>query len=107
MAGSIPGLLGTEGGRDYLIGVLLHGLSGEIEVSERTYDGIMPPWGHLSDQHIAAVLNHLGTAWGNRELLPDGVPEFTALEVSLRRGFPKSQADLAANRQLLTRSLEQ
>lgn len=107
LAGSVPGLLGTRGGRDYLMGVLLHGLSGAIEVSGRTFDGIMPPWGHLSDQHIAAVLNHIGTAWGNRELLPDEVSEFTALEVSLKRGFPDSQAELAADRQALTRSLEQ
>ncbi|MDX1672339.1 MAG: c-type cytochrome [Balneolaceae bacterium] len=40
--------------------ILLHGLSGEIEVQGRTYRGSMPSFGaRLSDAEVAAVINHL------------------------------------------------
>ncbi len=107
LASVVPRLLEEEGGRGYLIGVMLHGLSGRIEVRGRGYDDLMPSFGHLADQGIADVLNHVATEWGNRELLPTGEPEFTALEVGLARAAMLSHAELSRTREVLTRALEQ
>lgn len=85
LAGNLPGLYSAEGGREYLIDVLLHGLSGPIEVNGESYNGNMPPWDSLSDEQIAAVLNHELTAWDDGQALTD----FTAIaasDVEARRG---------------------
>lgn len=107
LAGNVPRLLAVEGGRQYLVDVLLQGLSGAIEVAGERYEGLMPSWAHLSDQQLADVLNHVATAWGNAAQLPPGAVEFTALEVALERAFPVDQATLIATRQALTRLSEQ
>lgn len=107
LAGAVPELLGVEGGRRYLVGVLLHGLSGRIDVAGRTYDGLMPAFGHLSDRDLAELLNHLATAWGNRDLLPVGEREFTALEIALVRAYPLSQVQLNSAREALSQALAQ
>lgn len=95
LAGNMPQLHNAEGGRDYLIDVLLHGLTGEIEVNGETYDNAMPPWASLSDEQIAAVLNHELTAWGNDAELTDFTP-ITGQEVAARRG--ESPGDLLERR---------
>lgn len=43
--------------------VVLHGLSGAIEVDGHIYDGSMPPFDHLSDADIAAVLSFVRDGW--------------------------------------------
>jgi len=107
LAGVVPRLLVLDDGREYLINVVLHGLSGRIEVEGRGYDGLMPSFGHVPDKDIAAVLNHVATAWGNREMLPAVEPEFTALEVALARAIATDQSELNRVREALTRPLEQ
>lgn len=107
LAGVVPRLLALDDGREYLIAVVLHGLSGRIEVAGRGYDGIMPSFGHVPDRDIASVLNHVATAWGNREMLPAAEPEFTALEVALARSVVTDQSQLNQVREALTRTLEQ
>jgi mono/diheme cytochrome c family protein len=84
LAGNMPRLHNADGGREYLIDVLLYGLSGEIQVDGQTYNSNMPAWPQLSDEQIAAVLNHELTSWGNDEALTD----FTSInsdEVAARR----------------------
>ncbi|MEX2542266.1 MAG: c-type cytochrome [Trueperaceae bacterium] len=95
LAGNMPRLHNAEGGREYLIDVLLHGLSGQIEVNGETYNGSMPPWTSLSDEQIAAVLNHELTAWGNDAELTDFTP-IAGQEVATRRG--ESPGDLLERR---------
>lgn len=107
LAGNVPRLVVLEGGREYLVGVLLHGLSGEIEVAGRRYDGLMPSWAHLGEQQVADVLNFVATAWGNAAFLPPDAVEFTALEVTLAQAFPADHATLGAARRALTRLSEQ
>lgn len=70
LAGHIPDLV-NAGGRDYVIDVVLYGLQGPIEVDGQTYNGVMPAWQQLSDDDIAAVVNHMATAWGNEEQLDE------------------------------------
>jgi nitrite reductase (NO-forming) len=68
VAGQIPPLAGS----DYLIEdveravrSVLHGLSGEITVLGKKYNGIMIPLNYLSDEEIANVVTYVGNSWGN------------------------------------------
>ena len=75
LAGHINELYNVEGGRQYIINVVLYGLQGEMEIAGTKYNGIMTPWGPLlKDEQIAAVLNHELTSWGNDVLLKDFTP---------------------------------
>jgi mono/diheme cytochrome c family protein len=48
------------------IGVVLHGLQGEISVNGKKYNVPMPAQAYLSDQQIADVLNYVRNSWGNK-----------------------------------------
>ena len=85
LAGHTPTLVAVEGGRSYLIDVLLYGLQGEIVVLETSYNGIMPPWGQFSDEQVAAVLNHVLSAWDNEAALPEDFAFITPEEVAAQR----------------------
>lgn len=58
-----PPLAGSDwvtGDRNRLIGVLLHGLQGEIKVNGKTFNGIMPAHGAFLDDHaIASILTYV------------------------------------------------
>lgn len=48
--------------------IIVHGLSGPIEVLGKAYNGAMPPQGgQLSDYDIAAVATYERTSWGNAD----------------------------------------
>jgi mono/diheme cytochrome c family protein len=101
LAGHVPDLLAAEGGRTYLIHVLLYGQQGEMSVDGQTYNGVMPPWTQLSDEELAAVLTHISTAWENEAALPEGFEPFTADEVASQRDLGLSGADVNAQREEL------
>ncbi|BBL82682.1 cytochrome c-552 [Thermus thermophilus] len=84
LAGHVAEILAKEGGRDYLILVLLYGLQGQIEVKGMKYNGVMPSFAQLKDEEIAAVLNHIATAWGDDKKVK-GFKPFTAEEVKKLR----------------------
>ncbi|MDZ7784379.1 MAG: cytochrome D1 domain-containing protein [Halioglobus sp.] len=68
LAGAFPPLAGNErvtGDPERIIGIVLNGLTGELEVDGVTYNGAMPPMQHLTDQEVAQTVNHVLTAWGN------------------------------------------
>ncbi len=67
--GMFPPLEGTKivlGEKEKLIGIVLHGLSGEVEVKGETYYQAMPPQNFLSDQQIADVLTYVRNSFGNK-----------------------------------------
>ena len=97
--GHVPALLAVEGGRQYLINVLLYGLTGQITVQGSTYNGAMPAWQQLSDEQIAAVLNYAATAWENQP--PEGFEEFTAEDVASQRDQGLSPSQVHEMRQEL------
>lgn len=70
----------------YLPLVVIYGLSGEIDVAGKSYNGVMPPWGHLSNEEIAAVLN-LVTSWDPNDESPAEIEPFTASEIEQSRGL--------------------
>ena len=94
-----PPLAGSEwvtGPDARLARIVLHGLTGEVEVAGQTYSGAMPPWKDvLKDDEIAAVMTYIRGAWGNK------APAVTAATVaSLRaahasRTTPWTVAELA------------
>ncbi|MEX0915589.1 MAG: cytochrome D1 domain-containing protein, partial [Wenzhouxiangellaceae bacterium] len=68
LPGAFPPLAGNErvtGDPDRIIENVLNGLTGELEVDGVTYNGVMPPMQHLTDQEIAQAVNYVLTSWGN------------------------------------------
>ncbi len=69
LPGVFPPLAGSEwvtGDEHILAQIVLHGLTGPIEVAGVTYDGAMPAFGgQLNDAQLAAVLTFIRSEWGN------------------------------------------
>ncbi|MEO0640706.1 MAG: cytochrome c, partial [Bacteroidota bacterium] len=53
------------GDKERLIGVLLNGMQGEIEVNGETYNNVMASYATLKDEEIAAVLTYVRSNFGN------------------------------------------
>jgi mono/diheme cytochrome c family protein len=69
LPGVFPPLDGSEwvnGDARVLVNIVLHGVNGEMSVMGQTYKGAMPSFGHLGDAELAAVLNHVRSAWTNK-----------------------------------------
>ena len=77
--------------------IILHGVTGPIEVAGETFNGMMPPWGGtMKDADIAAVITYVRGAWGNK-----ATPVTAAKIASIRaahtsRTTPWTAAELAA-----------
>ncbi len=69
--GAFPPLaksLWIQGKPDRAIQVVLHGLTGEVEVLGKSYNLQMPPQGAmLNDTQIASILTYVRSSWGNQE----------------------------------------
>jgi nitrite reductase (NO-forming) len=69
-----PGVFPPLAQSDYLaktakptiIGHVVRGLQGPIDVAGRSYNGVMPPLGFLSDEEIAGALSFVRSSWGNK-----------------------------------------
>jgi nitrite reductase (NO-forming) / hydroxylamine reductase len=82
LPGAFPPLAGNERvlkDPERSIQVVLNGLSGPLEVGGVTYNGVMPPMPHMSDEDIAAALTYAYGAWGNPGR------RFSAKEVAAQR----------------------
>jgi mono/diheme cytochrome c family protein/heme/copper-type cytochrome/quinol oxidase subunit 4 len=97
----VPNLALADGGREYLVQLLLYGLQGEVGVEGQAYNGVMPAWPQLSDEQIADVLNYVLSAWDNLERMPDDYPAYTPDEVAPQRDAGLSPADVYERRQAL------
>ena len=94
-----PPLAGSEwvtGSEARLVRIILHGLTGEIEVEGQTYSGMMPPWAaSLSDADVAAVATYIRSSFGNK-----AAPVATATVTEIRKAHtdrttPWTAAELA------------
>ncbi len=66
--GNYPPLDGSTwvlGRPDVLIALVLHGLEGPITVEAQVFNQVMPKWGHLTDEQLAAVLTYVRGSWSN------------------------------------------
>ncbi|MEO9148234.1 MAG: cytochrome c [Burkholderiaceae bacterium] len=69
LPGVFPPLDGSEwadGDPRVVVNILLHGITGEIEVEGTTYKGAMPAFGHLTDAELAAVATYVRSSWSNK-----------------------------------------
>jgi mono/diheme cytochrome c family protein len=97
--GAFPPLAGHVGDLyaadpEYLIDVMLYGLQGQITVAGASYNGLMPAFGQLGDPEIAAVLNHVLTAWGDADELGDAFAPYAPDDVDARRGQGLTASDV-------------
>ena len=101
-AGAFPALAGhaqklARTDRSYLSLVIIYGLSGEIVADGKSFNGVMPPWGHLSNEEIAAVLN-LVTKWGPSDASTSHLEPFTESEIEQSRGLGLTGAEVRERR---------
>jgi len=69
LPGVFPPLVGSEwvmGEPAVVANILLHGITGQIEVAGTTYAGMMPPFAQLGDAELAAVASYIRSGWGNQ-----------------------------------------
>lgn len=85
LAGHAPEIINADGGRDYLINVVLYGLQGPIQAGGQTYNNRMPGFQRLDDEAVAAVINHIVHAWDNESALPSDFEPVQADEVAAQR----------------------
>ncbi|MCP1727712.1 mono/diheme cytochrome c family protein [Natronospira proteinivora] len=85
LADHVPKLLKAEGGREYLIQLTLYGLGGEIQVLGEQYSGVMPGFRRMSDEQVAALLNHVSYAWEGKDQLPEDFEPYEAEDVARQR----------------------
>jgi mono/diheme cytochrome c family protein len=106
LADSIGNDVRFKSGRDYLIHVVLGGMSGLIVVRGTMYNGLMPRFSQLlTDAEIATVLNEVLTHFNAPELPKDFVP-ISAAEVRRVRARPLSPAQLARERAAMMNELK-
>src|SRR5690554_1039107 len=73
--------------------IILFGMQGQITVDGMAYNGLMPGHQHLDDATIAAISNHVMTAWGNDAAAADFTP-YSAADVTDLRGQSLSMSDV-------------
>ncbi len=86
LRGGVPSILQSEGGREYLVTLLLDGRVRRTVGGHVSLAASHPGYARLSDRELAAVLNHMLSSWGNDALLPRGPALYTAQEVASQRG---------------------
>jgi ubiquinol-cytochrome c reductase cytochrome b subunit len=74
MPGAIPPLANNPdvtGDPHKLIGIVLNGLNGKIQVNGASYNGVMPPWkSQISAKDIAAALTYIRGSVGDNKAAP-------------------------------------
>jgi mono/diheme cytochrome c family protein len=99
--GSYPPLAGNRDlmrNRVFPVYVLLNGLEGRITVAGKPYNAQMPPFSHLSDAEIAALVRYIRSAWNNAALRPAGMKPVDAATVKAARAKAMSPAAVHAYR---------
>jgi mono/diheme cytochrome c family protein len=83
-------------GGGFPVTVVLHGIEGPIDVAGGHYDSAMPPFEHLSDAEIAAIVNHVEHAFGNAVSVSRSI---TADLVAKQRAKSMTPAQVHAQRE--------
>ncbi len=72
IAGLAPPLAGAEwvtGPPEWLARIILQGMTGPVEAAGQSFDGVMPPHGHLAeldDMTLAGLMTYMRRSWGNK-----------------------------------------
>lgn len=84
----------VTGDKERLIKVVLHGLSGPIDVNGVKYSGAMPPWGtFLKDDETAALLTYIRTSWSNKadKVTPEEVAKVRAATADRKKPWTAAE----------------
>ena len=74
-----------------MLQILLHGVTGPIEVAGQTYQGAMPAFGDkFDDAELAAIATHLRGSWGNASAAVDAASVQRARTATSGRTAPWS-----------------
>jgi mono/diheme cytochrome c family protein len=61
------------------IKALKYGMSGEITVNDKVYNGVMSPLG-LNNKEVADIMNYITNSWGNINNKPISIAEVNAIQ---------------------------
>ena len=86
---------------DFPVLVLLFGMKGKAMIGDTTYQSEMPPFGHLSDGDIAALVNYVRSAWANDKLTTQALAPVEPAKVGALRGKSMSPEAVLAYRNSL------
>jgi mono/diheme cytochrome c family protein len=93
-----PELFAAEGGRAYLIDLVLYGFEGEMVIDDSARSVEHPAFAGHDDQALAAVLNHVLVSWDNVEDLPDEPQLYRPDDVDDARDRDLSPEEVAERR---------
>jgi mono/diheme cytochrome c family protein len=101
-SGLAPPLAGASwvtGPPEWLGRIILQGMTGPVQVLETSFNGVMPPHGHmkeLDDTTLAGLMTYLRRSWGNKAdaVSPEVVSAIRA--ASADRSQPWTAAELEA-----------
>ena len=94
----IPALYLAEGGRTYLLELLLFGVRGEVITEGAPQNLRHRSYATLDDAEIAAVLNVLLVAWGNEDAMPTEPAFYAPEEVAAARTPVRSNEEVLERR---------
>ena len=98
--GAFPPLAGSEwvtGAEGRIARIILHGVTGPLEVAGETFNGMMPPWGGtMKDADIAAVITYVRSAWGNKAAPVTAATVAAVRAANSSRTTPWTAAELEA-----------
>lgn len=94
----IPELFLADGGRAYLIDLLLYGIRGDVVIEGSMTNLRHRSYAALDDEELAALLNTMLVAWGNDAALPAGVRFYQADEVAAARAIERTQDEVRESR---------
>lgn len=95
LPGAFPPLDGSEwvtGDARVLANILLHGVTGEMTVGGKVFNGSMPAFQKLGDAELAAVASYVRSEWTNKAQ-PIGADLFAAERKTASRSTPFNGGD--------------
>lgn len=97
--GYVPALFAAEGGRDYLVDLMLFGARGEAVIYGELQSFRHRPFAEqFGDQEMADLLNLMLLAWGNEEALPADAELYSEGEVAAARPRAIAQEEVLEGR---------
>jgi hypothetical protein len=94
----VPELFLADGGRTYLLEMMLFGVRGEVVIEGVPVNLRHRPYASLDDEQLAAVLNLMLVAWGNDEAMPAEVSFYTTEETAGARPRERSNEEVLEGR---------
>lgn len=94
----IPELFLADGGREYLLEMMLFGVRGEVVIEGVPTNLRHRAYASLDDEQLSAVLNLMLVAWGNDEALPAEVDFYTPEEVAGARTPERTNEEILERR---------